>query len=181
MHQSIYKTYLSTYLFNLQTDIDFLKNIEMPVFDALEIDCSRIDIEHPGWIKYLLEKNIDTVCSVLYYITLSEGEECNTVLKKAAEAKKRTEISLPKINHSSKSNVLYVGKTNSNFPSRFIYHLGLKESKTYALYLKQWAAEYTFTLHFAKICFAQDNMKYLEQMETVLHDSLKPLLGRTGH
>lgn len=104
------------------------------------------------------------------------------VLSKAAKAKKKAKkIALLKVNTESSSNILYVGKTNSNFPSRFIYHLGLKESKTYALHLKYWAAEYTFTLHFAKVCFNKSNMKYLEQMETVLHDALQPLLGRSGH
>jgi hypothetical protein len=37
---------------------------------------------------------------------------------------------------------------------------------------------YTFVLRFAKIGFKKNNMKYLEQMETVLCETLQLLLGR---
>lgn len=182
MEQSIYTNYLATYITKLQTDIDFIKQIDIPQFNTLQINCCKIHEEHATWIEYLLENKIDKDCSVLYYISLNENIDFKKLLEKAAKAKKKAKkIALPKINKNSTSNILYVGKTNSNFPSRFRYHLGLIESKTYALHLKAWAQEYSFTLHFAKVCLHESNIRYLEQMENVLHDALKPLLGRAGH
>ncbi len=182
MEQTLYQTHLNSYITTLRTDIDFLTKIDLPQFETLEIICSKIDEEYTDWIKYLLEKNIDKDCSVLYYISMNENIDPQAILAKATKAKKRAKkLALPKVNKERTSNILYVGKTNSNFPSRFVYHLGLNESKTYALHLKYWATEYSFTLHFAKICFEKNIMKYLEQMETVLHDALQPLLGRSGH
>ena len=61
--------------------------------------------------------------------------------------------------------------------------MGLGGSSTYALNLKHWAGQWKFTLHIAKIEFAEKEKEliYLEQMETALHLSLQPLLGRSGH
>lgn len=71
MEQSLYKNHLATYLTKLQTDINFLTKIDMPQFNILEIDCSKIDADNNTWIEYFSEKNIDKNCSVLYYISLN--------------------------------------------------------------------------------------------------------------
>ena len=75
------------------------------------------------------------------------------------------------------------GKTNSNFISRFKYHLGLGSSKTYALQLLHWACQLDMILelHYSIVSLPKEEIKYLEQLESALHLSLKPILGRSGH
>ena len=149
------------------------------MFDTITIDCKTIQQDFQKWNNQLTDKGIDITCPVLYYLSFENSHDSQKILNAAIPAKKKAKrTALPKINHNSTSTILYVGKTNSNFPSRFRYHLGLVESKTYALHLQYWVCEWQFTLHFAKFCLEIGKLKYLEQLESTLHYSLKPFVRK---
>lgn len=78
---------------------------------------------------------------------------------------------------------LYVGKTNKDFFSRLKAHLGLGSKKTFALHLNSWAGviNLELELHYAQVRLSAEDIRYLEQMENVLHESLHPILGRSAH
>lgn len=124
--------------------------------------------------------------SVLYFMEVI-GDK-NAILKKVTKLKsrKRNKMMLPLVNKDqfeTDTNILYIGKTNSNFLSRMSYHLGLKSQKTYALHLMLWACELELIidLYYASVDINQKDIQYLEQMESALHHNMKPLLGRSGH
>lgn len=174
----------------MQADIAFLKSNQLPEFDTIDVNISQIK-KFEDWEPELRAKGIDENCSVLYYFSFSEKFKPSEIIKKA-EARKEIKkssinpkyIALSKINKANAeicAGILYVGKTNSNFISRMKHHLGFIDSHTYALQLRHWAIDFIFALHFAKIDFKKEELDYLEQMETVLHYGLHPLLGRSGH
>ena len=182
MKSNKYKEHLDEYIELLQNDINYLQSVALPKFDSIKINCSMIGSDFRLWSDKLVNKGIDKDCPVLYYISFAPPVIPADILEIASNAKaKSKKMALPQINKGRTSNILYVGKTNCNFPSRLRYHLGLVESKTYALHLKHWAKDFSFTLHFAKLCFPAGEIKYLELMESALHNSLQPLLGRSGH
>ena len=91
---------------------------------------------------------------------------------------------MPKINTSNKevcNGILYVGKTNKNFISRFRQHLGLIPNDTYALQLKYWATDFKLSLFVSPMKLSVEQIPYLENLETALHYNLEPLLGRSEH
>lgn len=107
--------------------------------------------------------------------------------------KENKKIKFPKVNElEEKSNILYIGKSNGNFKTRLQQHLQSSSEKTYALHLCNWepqkCAGFKICLHYATINspifdgLTKNTKKILLEMaETALHQSFKPLLGRTGH
>ena len=173
---------INAYTSALRADIDYLDQLELPAFQTLTIDCGDIDRRHNEWIETLMASGINDQTPVLYYFTFSSPELSRNIIERVKKAKRNSpEFSFPKTNTSRVSPVLYVGKTNSNFISRFKNHLGLLSTKTYGLNLKHWAAGFTFTLYMAKLSFGKEELRYLEMLETAMHLSLQPVLGRAGH
>jgi hypothetical protein len=191
MNTELFAKHLDSYLTFLSKDIEFLKKVEYPKFVSIQIDCSKITDTFDQWHELLKSKNISSTCSVLYYFEFDASINPNDILEKINPVKKirkdsKTDkyVALPRINNQNAKDcngILYVGKTNTNFPSRLKHHLGMVDSDTYALQLKHWAKCFTFTLNVAVISFEKDDIRYLEQMESVLHYNLKPVLGRSGH
>jgi hypothetical protein len=120
---------------------------------------------------------------VLYYFEIGQipsQEEIIAALKKM-KSRKRDKLALPKVNGINTTNVLYVGKTNSNFNHRLLDHLGFRSATTFALHLTKWKPLIleTVTLYHANV--PNEHVKYLEYLESAMHESLKPMLGREGH
>jgi hypothetical protein len=191
MNTELFAKHLDSYLTYLSKDIEFLKKVAHPRFESIKIDCSKIADSFDEWDELLKSKNITSTCSVLYYFEFHKSINPQNILDKVTPVKKirkesKTDkyVALPRINNQNAKDcngILYVGKTNTNFPSRLKHHLGMVDSDTYALQLKHWAKSFTFTLNIAVISFEKDDIRYLEQMESVLHYNLKPILGRSGH
>jgi hypothetical protein len=181
-----YTLSLNSYIQSLKAHAAYLQKLSPPLFHQIEIDCTTLNEDLKIWQDKLHRIGIEKESSVLYYISFSDYNP-ELILSKAAERKaqknKQKKLALPQINHGREGNILYVGKCNTNFLSRLKYHLGLGGSSTYALNLKHWASQWKFTLHIACVKFNDHEKEifYLEQMETALHLSLQPLLGRSGH
>lgn len=170
-------------------DIEKVKGFNVVDFKCLDISCKDINHAAESWCKELQASGVSRFTPVLYYFKIKN--ETKEILKKVINLKKFKITSgkykaLPKINNleaNNVSNILYVGKTNSNFISRFKYHLGLGSSKTYSLQLLHWACELNLelVLYYSIMSLPKNEIKYLEQLESALHLSLKPVLGRAGH
>jgi hypothetical protein len=170
--------------------LDRLTGIPTPAFTTLEIDCTQITTQYTNWVEELQRMIPNKSTPVLYYFTLSDAGLTQTITSNINTYKTQAKESnnyraFPKVNNKSVdlTQVLYVGKTNTNFVNRFQQHLGLKNPKTYSLQLLHWACALNvdLTLHYAPIALNSKDIRFLEQMESVLHEQLKPILGRSGH
>ena len=171
-------------------DIEKLKTLNLSDFKSLSISCNQISQQSDQWYQSLADAGITKSTPVLYYFEIKgNAEKVFSVVSNLKKKYKRTSKNykaLPKVNkpNSGKiSQILYVGKTNSNFISRFKYHLGLGSPKTYALQLLHWACglNLELELHYSTLNLAKEDIRYLEQLESVMHYSLDPILGRAGH
>ncbi len=192
MKSETWATCKLSYLDKLKQEIEQISKMPDPVFSEIKIDCRDIHDDNcvTQWEPLLRNIGINKETSVLYFFSF-DPVLLENILEKAKEQKKVRKVSTEKVYRAmSKINtknrelckgVLYVGKTNSNFLSRFTHHLGLVKSDTYALQLKYWATEFKLSLFVAPMKLQPDEVYYLEHLETALHNSLHPLLGRSGH
>jgi hypothetical protein len=191
MNREIYKSYISNYLDSLAQSIEVIKSIHIPEFVDLQIDCSLINESYFQECVGLLKQNgVQKSSAVLYYFSFLEKVDVENIKKEVSERKKYKSsdneyLALPQVNKQTDlqtSNILYVGKTNKNFPARFKQHLGINKSSTYALQLAQWASaiHLKLILSYAIVDLKLDKIDYLESLETALHGGLKPVLGRVG-
>jgi hypothetical protein len=187
----MYKVYLNQYVEHRKESIQRLLQFPIPEFQSLAISCHEIHRQSDEWIRKL-STTIDFETPVLYYFKLLDGQDLmniqSTVAKLKSKYSRRSKnySALPKVNvqnYAEGNNILYVGKTNSNFLNRFRSHLGLASRTTYSLQLAHWACDMgiELELHYAPIQIEKVDLPFLEEMESVLHMHLKPLLGRTGH
>ena len=176
--------------------LEFIRNFATPTFNKLNFNLSQIENQKEILIAELEKNKIEKNVSVLYFITLETEEEIKEISTKIKKYKKvhtknrKSFIALPKVNYDefkTKNNCIYVGKTNSNFISRFEYHLGVTKGKsTFALHLNEWnkilkpKVELRFTLYYSVIDL-KEKIQYLELIESSLHNHLKPILGRESH
>ena len=174
------------YIQKKKEELEYLLIFEMPEFKSLHFSCC--DIDGDGlYLKSLLEKlNLKKESKIIYYIKIDSVHSAEEIIKRVSKekSKKSNKVKLPLVNSACiNSDVLYVGKTNSNFPSRFATHLCLNNPSTYALHLEYWTKQLPLelTLWFAEIDLDKESIKYMEQLESILHDQLKPILGRSGH
>lgn len=185
-----HKELFSNYKKKKIDQLNELEKLSLPTFKTLEIECNVLDKVLQDKLTEELTKNgITDTSRVIYFFTVVNG--CQNKIQEAVKQRKnkykRTSkhfIPLPKVNELSGgecNNVLYVGKTNSKFLNRFKQHLGLDSSKTYALHLNVWAKELTVALNYGIVDLEQNKIELLEELENILHDHLKPILGRSGH
>jgi hypothetical protein len=176
--------------------LEFIRNFVAPTFNKLNFNLSQIENQKENLIEELEKNKIDKTSSVLYYITLETEEKIKNIsakinaFKKKHTKNKKSYIALPKVNYDefqNEHNCIYVGKTNSNFISRFEYHLGITKGKTtFALHLNEWneilkpKTDLIFTLYYSTINL-NEKIHYLELIESSLHNHLKPILGRESH
>ncbi|WP_018343895.1 GIY-YIG nuclease family protein [Cytophaga aurantiaca] len=172
--------YRIEYIQKKKEELDYLLSFEMPEFKSVEFSSIDIDDEYA---KNLLDKvNINKDSKIIYYIKINSKDKATQIIDLVTKKKKNKKVKLPLVNSkNNNSDILYVGKTNSNFPSRFKSHLCLTNPSTFALHLEHWKKDLPLhlTLWFAEITLDED--KYMEQLESILHDQLKPILGRSGH
>lgn len=81
-------------------------------------------------------------------------------------------------NADSRTQVLYLGKIESGFQNRFIQHIGLGHDFTTALKLQRWMPDdVSFSFQFFKLDVVMK--PYLEDIEKVMWDECRPLLGES--
>ena len=165
--------------------IDAIEKFKLPTFLSIEIDCSKLD-------NSAVESILNKVFSVkqynslqcLYYFQVFDLAVIPKISKNVQNLKDgKNVIKLPQVNEHLESPILYVGKTNKNFQNRLKCHLSASQPATYALHLSEWATEINLTLRL-HYCFVESNVinnEVLEHIETIMHQQLKPILGRQGH
>lgn len=118
----------------------------------------------------------------VFCIYLTENASKDEFIKLWA---KRDKEKVPRLNEQNKdtNTWMYVGKNFENVDSRVKEHLGERDNTNYALKLgcleyKDFDIDcYRFTLKSNKI--SKDVEKgYVSMMEGILHDKLKPLIGK---
>ncbi|HEY5326956.1 MAG TPA: GIY-YIG nuclease family protein [Mucilaginibacter sp.] len=204
MHLTDYNYHLSKYISQQRSLLDQLANYQIFPFQTLSISCK--DITSSGYwsqCKKDLEAIIGDKKSVIYYFKINPPFNAGEIQRIVTSMKKtpgKSNPALPKVNEKNlceKNDILYVGKTDKNFPGRLKQHLGLVASKTtYALHLNTWATELDLTLNVMPYTWPTElnltlnvmpcnlkleENKMLEQIESVFHFALRPLLGRSGH
>lgn len=123
---------------------------------------------------------------VLYYFKINNEVSASAIANLITQLKSgpnKKEYALPRVNKITHDNnpVLYVGKTDKDFLSRFKQHLGFGSPSTYALHLVRWSDQLPLDLELNFAIFDDVDMLSLEHVESVLHYALKPILGRSGH
>ncbi len=186
INQDQYNDFRQDFIKSQEETLRLLKTKEIGRFESLDINCSKIDEYYSnGLLKDLGCNGITNKSRVLYYFTILNPEVkfISTVekLKKSGQEK----MALPQLNKGNKhTGILYVGKCNTNFLSRFQYHLGNRSTKsTYALHLRHWAKDLVLQLrlYYSLVELEDKEVYLLEMLESVLHQKLKPVLGREGH
>lgn len=160
---------------------DKATKIEALSFKEPKIICFDFkDLRDPEKVKTKLKK-VEGISGLhsIYIISLKKGTSAEKILARFKKAKESPEYSLPKENYkeddSQLSKVLYVGKSQKTF-SRLCQHLVKSTSRTYALYLGNWATDIKGGIQID--VFECDN--YRQEIEDYIASELKPLLGRRG-
>ena len=164
--------------------LDRLEKITQCEYRTLDIDCSKIDeLLFNTHIESFREAGIRRNMPVLYYFVMQMGDQMHEVqntLKKMKTGPGKSNLALPRINNISDQTtpILYVGKS-WDFIARYKQHLGLSHPSTYSLHLNKWADGLGLQLRVYYMLCIEGEM--LDQLESILHFGLKPILGREGH
>lgn len=116
-----------------------------------------------------------------FKINYSNGLTNEKILNHYSEVKKSgtgwwTQVNLARKNISTE--ILYLGKIETAFQNRFIQHIGLGHDFTTSLKLQRWMPSLKdMTLTFNFINIGSEWEPYLEDIEKVLWEECKPLLG----
>lgn len=172
LHQSILK-YKNEIDFNFQTAISYINH----EFEFKSIPFTELEIN-----------KIEKIQNVIYYIEIqnfkeNESKSFLNFFQKFKNTHKK--IKLPQLNFESKSNILYVGKSSTDFKTRINYHYGDKSLSTYSLHYQTWCDKDEFKHLKLRVHYFQFqkpiHKDILEIIESALHLKLNPLLGRSGH
>jgi hypothetical protein len=166
--------------------LDALNSFKLARFETFSFSTSLISTRTcDEWIAELAKK--DTVRRpVLYYFKITEAVDPSIICEVVTRMKQspgKSNRAFPRVNSKnieSCTNILYVGKTEKNFPKRFKEHLGFGSDKTFSLNLVHWRTEERFQLELHFACVDPDQLPTLEGIESAMHHVLKPLLGRAG-
>lgn len=116
----------------------------------------------------------------VYYFSLSEDANLNTIYQRFSEAKKGKVGSraYPRIN--SESRYLYVGSSRE-FIKRVREHLGYGYKGTYAMQLAYWTQGLNLNIQLFCMRFKTSiNQEVVQAFEDAIWDFVKPMLGRKG-
>jgi hypothetical protein len=187
MLEEQFRQYLDKYILKLKVEINLLEQFKPEMWHKTTVDCKDISLEWFASKRDELEAN--GVCrqsAVLYYFELKDSRKSPEILKRIQELKSSTDNihSLPRVNttiEDDSSTVLYLGKSQKNFQERLKQHCGLRSHSTFALHLIAWAKSLAveLNLNYSIFPFAA-NMDLQVRIESMMHGSMKPLLGREG-
>lgn len=123
----------------------------------------------------------------IYIFSITKKTNCKNNLDCFTQLwRKRTKKGIPLVNEEYNEKYLYVGKDINNLNTRISNHFGASEGSTYALKLAsediiQVVEKYNITCHrftlndkFPEYAKAG----YIAMIEGILHEKLKPILGR---
>ena len=190
MDASVFSLIASQKKKQIVDDWSFLESFQLPVFKTLNIETKDLGEIYAKELIQNVQNQVSSKNSILYYITIIDGEidtiKTNVAKYKNSNTKGNSKHRyLPQVNNDNHSACLYVGKTNKGFINRFKQHIDLlvNSRSTYALHLAAWSKELQLklTLNYCIIDMPEERKHLLEDIETLLHNELKPILGRQGH
>lgn len=127
-------------------------------------------------------KKLPTQGQFLYYFKLEIPEPSYQITTTVRHAKASKQLKLPLAHSKRISEYLYLGKiARSSFGQRIKQHFGLgNATKTYALYLAKWMESFSLKLTFCyqKVEAPTQENYLVDLLEKVLHQELKPILGK---
>lgn len=149
---------------------------EIPVFKSVRVN----DLDKESLKEF-------EFTNALYFFKIIDGNEKTTreIRLQVQQLKddKDVDLKLPLVNKESNNEILYVGKSSGKFMTRLRQHLFADSKSTYALHLSKWKNDnFQLELHYTSVILNNEHENaLLEELETILHLHLKPILGRTGH
>lgn len=180
------KDAISKYVAFERGKLEALTSFSQIVFEKLGFHTSEINADHcDHWTAILNEKGV-LASPVLYYFRIMghvDNSAICDVITRMKQSPGKSERALPRVNFQNIKtcgNILYVGKTERNFPKRFKEHLGFGNKKTFALNLLHWRTDLgsQLELNFARV--DRNQVSSLQGVESAMHYVLRPLLGRSG-
>lgn len=192
MKEREYTKILQGYIKSLETDIQKVQLFKVPDFKELPMNCAEIDSKSALWINNLQKNGVKDNSPIIYYFKVTSRHPYQEIQEHVKMYKKNHKKNQPGYRALSRVNnlqnvpaadILYVGKSHKDFFSRFKHHLGLYDDHMYSLQLNYWASPIKLKLimFYSIIDINEDELRFLEQMESALHYHFKPILGRSGH
>ncbi len=192
MERNDYIKSLNKYIGYKKNQLDSLKNISLPVFSVKNINCDLITEKY--FEKFYKSLKLDSKQSTIYYFKIPERYNqkkiIDSLIKYKSEHQGKNQgndllyLALPQVNNVNPNNILYVGKSISSTKYRLKGHFGLASNSYYGMHLLAWKTKINIKpklqleFYFGQIP-TKDNLT-LELIESSLHHSLKPILGREG-
>ena len=172
--------------------LEGIKKFKNEIDDKFETAISLVDENFEFECVEFSETEINKIekmSNVIYYIEIYDFQDfqCDTFLKKFKKFKdsNKKKIKLPQINKESKSKILYVGKSSTDFQTRINCHYGNKSLSTYSIHYKTWSDKDFFKNLKFRLYYYQFqrpiHKDVLEIIESAFHFKFNPLLGRSGH
>lgn len=183
---------IDAYINYKKNQLDALKNIPAPVFSIKKINCDLINEKY--FEKFYKSLKLDSKQSTIYYFKIPESYNQQKIIDSLNKYKNEHQgknqgndplyLALPQVNNINPNNILYIGKSISGTKYRLKGHFGLASNSYYGMHLLAWKSKINIKpklqleFYFGQIP-TKDNLT-VELIESSLHHSLKPILGREG-
>ncbi len=187
MIEEQFQEYLQKHISKLRDEVALLEQIKYEKWNTIPVRCAEIS---PEWFKMVLleveNSGVLRNTAVLYYFQLVDTNKIDPIVERIRELKSggKTKYSLPKINSTidlPSRSILYLGKSQKNFRERLKQHCGFGSSSTFALHLLKWAKPLGLDLSLHYTIFPTTAPLHIQiQIETMMHQNMKPILGREG-
>lgn len=168
-------------------------NDEFEYFQIQNINCVAMPTAEEGYLKienfwdklHFKDKNgwkINEKCCLYYFEIDDPKEETNRIaldtflnFRNAPDCRNCSAV---KNDTSPQTKVLYVGKVKKNIGKRMVVHFGYANPKTGGLQLMHWAKLIGLNLHLHIFVFDEKMQEFVEPLEYLLANSLRPLIGK---
>ena len=190
MDSKLFGECLSKFIETTKSRLDVIKGTPSPTFFSIVLDCDTLaGINIDDFYDSL---TLGKPSPVLYYykiISNHSPSEIKGFVRNYKDTYKKPNddyLALPKVNDLRLNEILYVGKSQKDFKSRLKNHFGLGSVTTYALHLSKWNTKLLvpkglkLELYYTQIPNVTDS-DLVELLESSLHHTLQPILGRSGH
>lgn len=171
-----------------------LLNNEFEYFKIENINCRALPTIEEGFLKienfwdklHFKDKKKEWTInakSCLYYFEIDQPkEETNQLILNAflnfRNSPEGRNCSALKSNALIKTQTLYVGKVKNGIGGRMVVHFGYANPKTGGLQLAHWAKSVGLILHLHIFVFDEKMKEFVEPLEFLLANSLRPLIGK---
>lgn len=187
MQDQTFQKYVKQYLSKQREELSLLEQFKCGNWTIIEFNCGNISPElYQDLCEKLKAEGIGPGTPVLYYFQLANPMDSRKIL----DAVSRMKADVPhialarynKVKDEHISEILYLGKTRKGFFARLKQHLGLSNTRTYSLQLKEWAQEMQLVVRIYCLAYPLDKvpLDILDRVEDLLHEHMRPIMGKRG-